>query len=267
MRRFFTSDWHLGSTNIIGYAGRPFSSASDAAGKLVGNCNSAAGGRSDIVFHVGDFWLHGSDRHDRVEDVNGLTASMDDYIGSVVARLVLLTGNHDESNCETDAKSMTVNLNQNYVNVTVAHYPSYHQEYRYVGNGNRRSLSRGLTRRFSVGDNLHIHLCGHVHDKWLLHYDTRHNVLNVNVGVDVWDYGPVCDSELTALLDFVFGARVRMPKDTLTRVEVEIWKRQNECVIAGDRAERKAERYARKGLTPEERERRRVEAMKKKGLL
>jgi len=256
MSRFFTSDWHLGSTLINKYASRPFQTAGKAAEALIDNCNDVAKLKSNVVFHVGDFWLNNADRHGVEEDVNNLTATCDDYIRFVNARLILLAGNHDDGhNCEADMKSMVIDLNHNYRNVFVSHFPSDHMLY------------RGPVSRSSKTKNMRIVLCGHVHDKWLLKYDHENRVLNINVGVDVWDYKPVRDAQITELLDFVLKFDIFDRTWAWKRVDlnmyIESWNHQLEL----GRIARKNERYAKKGLTPEECERRRVEAMKKKGLL
>ena len=254
MSRYFTSDWHLGSNLINKYANRPFASASEAAEALVGNCNGIAKSKSDVVFHVGDFWLDNADRHGVEEDINTFTAGYDDYISLVDARLVLLDGNHDSGhNCEADLKSMVIDLNQNYKNVFVSHFPSYHKHY-HGPFGNLQKAPR-------------IALCGHVHDKWLLNYDKQHHVLNINTGVDVWNYKPVRDSEITKLLDYVFEEHDFVESWHKTLAEFGIWKKNNDKLHAEIRAKRKQEKLKKKGLTLEECERRRIEAMKAKGLI
>lgn len=252
MSRFFTSDWHLGSTNILEYSSRPFKTAGEAASGLVDACNDVAH-KADVVFHVGDFWLSGVDRHGKTPDENALTADPDDYLRFISARFVLLSGNHDDGhNVESDLKSMTVDLNRNYRDVHVSHYPSTHGMY-----GGPRG---GRTKRTRIA------LCGHVHDRWLLCYDAANGVLNVNVGVDVWDYRPVRDSQITELLDFVLKFDIFDRTWAWNRRDlnmyIEAWKHQLEL----GRTARKNERYARKGLTPEECERRRAEALARKGI-
>ena len=254
MSRYFTSDWHLGSNLINKYANRPFASASKAAEALVANCNCMAKSKSDVVFHVGDFWLHNADRHGVEEDINTFTAGYDDYISLVDARLVLLAGNHDDGrNCEADLKSMVIDLNQNYKNVFVSHFPSYHKHY-HGPFGNSQKAPR-------------IALCGHVHSKWLLNYDRQRHVLNINIGVDAWNYKPVRDSEITELLDYVLREHEFQFTWQQTHAEFDSWKKNNDKLIAELRAQRKQEKHAKKGLTPEECERRRIEAMKAKGLI
>jgi len=256
MARFFTSDWHLNSNNILKYANRPFVSAGDAASKLVDNCNEVAKWKTDIVFHVGDFWKKGVDRHDKKlgEDDANLSATFDDYIRFINARFILLEGNHDTRNCEADMKSMMIDLNQNYKEVFVTHYPSDNPNY------HGRTCANWT---FGKG----INLCGHVHDKWILHYDKQKKILNINVSVDCWGYKPVKDTELTEMLDFIKDAKVKTPKDTLTPAEFLKWCKMNEKQVETDRLARKQVRYAKKGLTPEICKQRKLEAMKKKGLI
>lgn len=148
---------------------------------------------------------------------------------------------------------MVIDLNQNYRNVYVNHFPSDHHDYKGPGR-----IPKGMP---------FIALCGHVHDKWLLKYDRENHVLNINVGVDVWDYKPVRDSQITELLDFVLKFdifdRTWAWKRNDLNMYIEAWKHQLEL----GRTARKNERYAKKGLTKEECERRRIEAMKAKGLI
>lgn len=264
MSRYFTSDLHLNSTLINKYTNRPVRDALNAAWFLINTANSVLK-KEDLLIHVGDFCLTSPDRHGAEEDIP-IDIPPEHWMSQFNSRLILLAGNHDDGHSfETDAKSMTLDLNQNYRNVTVGHYPSTHEFYRYVGNGNRRSCSNGI----------HIHLCGHVHDKWILNFDAKKHVLNVNVGVDVWGYKPVRDSEITELLDY-FRATMwtkisptpgKWTNFTLTRKALDEFKIAHSAEVKAQREARKAEKHAKKGLTPEDCERRKIEAMKKKGLI
>lgn len=217
---------------------------------------------TDTLIHVGDFMLDGADRHGEVEDI-GLDHTRDYYIKKLFPRIVLLAGNHDDGhNCEADCKSMVLDLNQNYRNVYVNHFPSDHRYYHGPRNGWKHNA-------------YDINLCGHVHDKWILKWDAEKHVLNVNVGVDVWDYKPVRDAEITELLDY-FRATMwtkinptpgKWTNFTLTRDALEKFKIAHSAEVKAQREVRKAEKHAKKGLTPAECERRRIEAMKKKGLI
>lgn len=260
MARFFTSDLHLGSTNINKYANRPFFSAEDAVVKLCQNANTVVG-YADSLIHVGDFMLTKSDKHDEIEDI-GLNYKKEDYLAMFKSRVFLLAGNHDDHNaCESDAKSMTIDLNQNYHNVYVSHYPSDHKFYC----GPTRFNARGL----------HIVLCGHVHDKWILKFDMVRMVLNVNIGVDCWSMRPVRDAEITELLDYfratmwtkINPAPGKWINFTLTRDALDKFKIAHSKEMQIAREQRKQEKHAKKGLTPEICEQRRIAAMKAKGLI
>jgi len=252
--RYFTSDWHLNSNNIIKYAKRPFFDAQYMNDLLIQDTNLRLD-RGDTLIHVGDFILVGFDRHDKKcgHDKGSKMDNAEYMLSRLRPNVILLSGNHDDGhNCETAGKMMVIDLNKHWKNVTVSHYPSYSKDY---------------FGRYGTVAQTHVHLCGHVHDKWLLYWDDDVHVLNINVGVDVWNYKPVCDSDLIQILDFVTHAKVKMPKHYLTCAEYHIWQKQNECIVAVQRAERKADKYAIKGLTPQECERRKIEAMKKKGLI
>lgn len=264
--RYFTSDLHLGSSLINKYAHRPFASAEEACVKLLRNIEQKTK-LHDRVIHVGDFMLTGSDRHGTEEDV-GLKISQRQHLDAIQrgsgVTMILLAGNHDDGhNCEADCKSMVLDLNQNYRNVYVSHFPSYHPDY------------HGPFSNPNYGVGPKIVLCGHVHDKWLLNYDAKRHVLNINVGVDVWDYKPVRDAEITELLDY-FKANLwsKIANDgshwsdfKMTRKAFDEFRLAHSTELRAQREARKAEKHAKKGLTPEECERRKIEAMKKKGLM
>lgn len=98
-----------------------------------------------------------------------------------------LKGNHDISNrVKSLAISMRTALGKRYPNVSVSHYPSYDVH------------AKG---HWLNGD---IHLCGHVHSKWKHCLDLTGNVLNINVGVDVWGYRIVSEEKLIEYIDSLF---------------------------------------------------------------
>lgn len=248
--RYFTSDLHFGSTNILKYAKRPFSSAEDAVVKLCQNANATVG-YADMLIHVGDFMLAKSDKHDAIEDI-GLKYKKEDYLAMFKSRVFLLTGNHDDHNaCEPDAKMMVIDLNQNWRNVTVGHYPSY---------------AKGYCGFKGTEMNAHVHLCGHVHGRFFIKWDEDNHVLNYNVGVDCHDYKPVRDAEITADLDYLWNAKIQAPFE-MTRAQFEEWKKKNEAFVEAERKRRKEDKYKKRGLSPEECQRRKEEALRKKGLL
>ena len=209
---------------------------------------------TDTLIHVGDFMLDGADRHGEVEDI-GLDHTRDYYIKKLFPRIVLLAGNHDDGhNCEADCKSMVLDLNQNYRNVYVNHFPSDHRYYHGPRNGWKHNA-------------YDINLCGHVHDKWLLMWDAEKHVLNYNVGVDCHNYKPVKDSQITKDLDFIFTYHKFNQSWKMTVQNMIEWKTEIKAKINNDREKRKQKRYLKKGLTEAECLRRKEEALRKKGIL
>lgn len=260
MSRYFTSDLHLNSSEINRYCHRPWTSAEDARLALLAELNKLKS--SDTVIHVGDFMLSSADRHGKKvdrPDAAHLTKAAK-LLELIRPKIFLLEGNHDSSNCEASAKSMMLDLNHYWRNVYVSHFPSDNPGYY----GPHGSVSR-----------LQIALCGHVHASWLYFYDAPRRVFNINVGVDVWNYKPVRDAELTDMLDTLFGRKDPSTRLDLssgkkfytTRKEHDAFLRISKWATQHAREERKAERYEKKGLTPEECERRRIAAMKAKGLI
>lgn len=278
MKRFFTSDWHLNSALINEYAHRPVADAKLAAQGLVDMCNKFAG-PEDTVIHVGDFILEGYDRHGKEEDCAKDMPKQDAWMKQIKAKFFCIQGNHDNGhNGESAAKCLLLDLNQNYKNVTVGHYPSCSQVIKKSRSGRtvftKHSVD-GYQGLYGSHKKIHIHLCGHVHDKWLIMFDSEHCVLNINVGVDVWEQKLVRDAEITSLLDY-FRANLwtkiandgsRWSNFSMSRQEFEKFKLAHSAEVKAQRQVRKAEKHKAKGLSAEECERRKIEAMKKKGLI
>ena len=242
MKTYFTSDFHLGSSNIINYCKRPFKNVSHMNDTLIRRVNKLD--RHDVLFHVGDFVLVGHDRHGIKEDFSDIKYS--EYLDKIKPHIILLNGNHDSvHNVKAMLNSAVVNLNRKYKNISVSHFP--------------------LTKSY---DTLKIHLCGHIHDKWLVNFDKETKVLNLNVGVDVWDYRPVDNLTLVKVLDDLLSDKELMSKSfSLTKLEFQELRHQHNLKRAKQQKQNKEEKHLRKGLTKEECERRKYEAMKKKGLI
>ena len=257
MSRYFTSDWHINSTNILKYANRPYKSWRSAASSLIEQCNIIAS-KNDCVFHVGDLIMLSNDRHDTIEDVLNTNAyTLKDVKQQITANFITIEGNHDSGHsCEADAKSLVLDLNKNYRNVYVSHYPSTHQFYR----GPNRARIQKDTKPGIV-------LCGHVHNSWKYYYDNKTNILNYNVGIDCHNYKPVHDAEITEDLDFLFKYHHFSTYFKMTCKDETEWKKTIKNKLECDRAVRKKIRYQKKGLTEAECLRRKEEALRKKGLL
>ena len=180
MSRFFSSDFHLNSTAIIQYAKRPFKSGEKMAEAYIRSCNQQARDPSDMIVHVGDFFLKGADRHGVGDE--GLGVSAKEYLSKINAQVFLIEGNHDSNNVgHTHAKQLILDLGP-YKCTSVSHYPS---------------TDKGTwTLRGKDKEHLHIHLCGHVHKKWKWKLDLEKLVLNINVGVDQWKHQIVSEKKL-----------------------------------------------------------------------
>ena len=200
--------------------------------------------RHDVIFHVGDFILVGYDRHGLKEDFSDI--KLYEFLDKIKPHIILLNGNHDTGhNVKAMLNSAVVNLNRKYKNVSVSHFP--------------------LTKKY---DTLKIHLCGHVHDKYLVNFDKETKVLNLNVGVDVWDFKPVDNLTLAKVLDDLLSDKELMSKSfSLTKLQFQELRHQHNLKRAEQQKQNKEEKHLRKGLTKEECERRKYEAMKKKGLI
>lgn len=176
-QRFFTADFHLGSSQLLNKSlvktnFRDFETIDDMNSHLIETCNNIAK-PEDIIIHVGDFCSYKQDRGHI-----GLLKNPITYIKQIDATFVNLQGNHDISNrVKSIGVSMRTSIGR-FSDVSISHYPSY---------------ERKAIGHFIPGD---IHLCGHVHNSWKYFIDKKNNVLNINVGVDVWNYRIVSEQEL-----------------------------------------------------------------------
>ena len=172
-KRFFTADWHLSSQLINKIYKRPFNSVFDMNNGLIDNCNSIAE-KDDIVIHVGDFLIYGNEKGEQ-----GLKINPSFFFKKINTTFINIEGNHDITNkTKSIGWFIQTHLGSVFTDVSIAHYPSYHKKVKNL-------IKPGW-----------IHLCGHVHKEWKYYIDKERQVLNVNVGVDVWDYKPVSEAEL-----------------------------------------------------------------------
>jgi len=186
MARFFTADLHLGHRNIIEYCGRPFRDAEDMNVALVDRWNDTVGHDDEVVV-LGDFAMG------RITETLPL-------VGLLHGRKILLAGNHDRcwSGHRKGVDTATtlyldagfdeiwqgeVQLRMGGRTLLACHFPyrgDSQDHDRYVAH---RPVDRGAWL-----------LHGHVHERW------RVQDHMINVGVDVWDFRPVAEDELLALV-------------------------------------------------------------------
>ena len=177
MATWFTSDHHFGHKNIIDYCNRPFDSVLEMNEALVEAWNGCVKA-GDTVYYLGDFSLKNS--------------VMEQYAPRLNGNKVLIAGNHDGCHpCNHAGNWGQLSLYRKYFDgvfdqldwqgVMLHHMPYQdpddhrYPEYRPINDGR-------------------ILLHGHVHERWLV------NGRQINVGVDVWDYEPVHEDQIMALM-------------------------------------------------------------------
>jgi calcineurin-like phosphoesterase family protein len=172
--KYYTSDLHFNSPGTIQWFRRPFSDVYKMNEGLLRNINNRVSKKTDVLIHVGDFAAVGKEK-----GIPCLPINPKKHLQRIKANVILIEGNHDSNNrVNYHAKWLTTNLGKQYDNVSVGHYPSHDPE---------------AAGQFS---NNTIRLCGHVHTAWKYYWDKEHNVLNINVGCDMWRMHPVSEAKL-----------------------------------------------------------------------
>ena len=126
MRRYFTSDLHLGSSRILELCKRPFLDNIEMTDKLIQNCNEIAREKDDVLYHIGDLYC--------LKDDNGRPGMLLPWRETkkrFTANVVNIEGNHDTTNgVKSMATSMRMVLGKAF-NVVLCHYPStaFHDHY------------------------------------------------------------------------------------------------------------------------------------------
>ena len=161
MGTFFTSDTHGGHARLIENGSRAFADVAAMDRAIVDGWNARVG-HDDVVYHLGDVSAYRDGR-------------LAGFFHRLNGRKRLVIGNHDEESPEVlalpwdEPPEKHALLHVDGKPVFVCHYPM------------------ATWPRIAKGA---IHLFGHMHAKW------RGDSRRVNVGVDVWDYGPVTLGEI-----------------------------------------------------------------------
>ena len=190
MTRYFTSDLHLGSERVLYTSDRPFLNVDDMTDELIKNCNSVASEPDDLLYHIGDLYCFKKDG-----DFKGIDVPWSETRKKFTAMVLPLAGNHDENNTvKPIAYSMRMILGGRF-NCVLCHYPSYHPK---------------ATQSLRPGD---INVCGHVHAFWpssdkRCFIDKLRKVININVGVDVWNYKPVSEVQLVNYITHLMATMI-----------------------------------------------------------
>ena len=180
MKRYFTSDLHLGSTRVLEAYKRPFLDNIEMTDKLIANCNEIAKENDDVLYHIGDMYC--------LKDDNGRPGMLlpwRDTKRRFNAEVINIEGNHDPTNgVKSIAQSMRMTIGKVF-RVVLCHYPS---------------TDPRSHRHLIPGD---INICGHRHTSWngeKFLIDKVNKVLNINVCTDLWDFQPVSEATLVGYL-------------------------------------------------------------------
>lgn len=188
---FFTSDLHLGHVNINQLASRPFSTVEAADEAIVRNWNSVVG-ELDIVYVLGDIAMGDLQRSlERVARLNGqkfLVPGNHDRVSSLYKGSAQKKG---EWNVAYREAGLRVLEEQTWtmigdVPVMLCHFPF---------TGDSQFEDRYADERPKDDGQWLLH--GHVHSR------TRRTPLTkqIHVGVDAWDYYPVPENYIAAIMD------------------------------------------------------------------
>lgn len=191
MTMWFTSDTHFGHANIIKFCDRPFDSVDEMNEQLVSRWNALVH-PEDIVFHMGDVAM-------------GTIVESLRYIPRLNGYKYLVPGNHDR--CWRGHKKVRAVDFQMYRDVgfellnetehmVIGQTPDSHGTVVTVSHmpyeGDSHDEDRFMDWRPDDDGRWLIH--GHVHEKWQV------NGRQINVGVDVWDFQPVAESQLMEII-------------------------------------------------------------------
>lgn len=188
-KRFFTSDWHLGMETLLNQHimhddARKFNSVEQMNKAIIDAVNKQSNS-DDIIIHVGDLACFNT--LFKIKPV--------ELIKDIQATVVNIHGNHDTTNkVKSLCDSMRIQLGKKYTAVSVSHYPTY----------DRRAIDQ-----FLEGD---IHICGHVHNRWKHCLDLTHKCLNINVGIDCWNYKMLSDDDLIKYIDKLLSNKEKINK-------------------------------------------------------
>lgn len=184
-RKWFSADFHFGSSALLKIDKWPFKSIEKHDAALVRSCTQRAK-EEDIIYHIGDLAQFGEDGHYQ-ERAKGLDVKPYELIKDIPATFINIRGNHDLNNkVKSACDAMHMRLNKRYPSVSLSHYPTY----------DHRIDPSCLTAP--------VHLCGHVHGKFRHCLDLDHRIININMGCMVWGFKIVSEQELINYLNVLF---------------------------------------------------------------
>lgn len=194
---FFTSDWHIGHANVIGYSNRPFKDVEHMSRVLVNNYNAAVP-KDGLCYFIGDMGL-----------------CKDEVLNKVMKQLngtkVLVLGNHDNNpnsmyNRGFDVVTYGITLLIAKKRVTLSHCPLYgvyredvSRMERATEGENWHGETKPRMKIFTTKDEGQYHLHGHIHSP---NGGKSSKILDrqYDVGVDANNYRPVSISQIESFI-------------------------------------------------------------------
>ena len=152
---FFSADTHFGRANILQTAKRPFDSPEDMDRAIMTTFRIRMRDDDDDLYFLGDL-AHKTDTEDRLKP----------WFDELPGRKHLIIGNHDNEDVQNlpwESVQHYLELDVDGTHIVMNHYPL---------------MTWNQARAGS------IHLFGHIHNNW------RGSKRAVNVGVDMWGWGP-----------------------------------------------------------------------------
>lgn len=178
---WFTSDLHFYHNNVIKHCDRPFSSLKEMHKTLIENWNNKVKKR-EMVWVLGDFSFAGIETtREIVEQLNG--------------DIRIVRGNHDKQAKQLLEMGFT-NVYENHqiciedYTVNLSHFPHYALEKKYD------LVDRRYPHKRIYNEGIPL-LHGHTHSKERV--NTK-NGLEIHVGTDAWNYGPVGHKTIIKLI-------------------------------------------------------------------
>lgn len=186
--RWYSSDHHFGHENIIAYCDRPFDSVEAMNGVFIDNWNTVVA-PDDEVIYLGDFAM-------------GQIHKTLPIVARLHGRVTLLCGNHDRPWIGNNSGPKGERWLNEYLEA------GFHDV---IVGGTLRGFDDGVEMcHFPfTGDSgdkhdRHVEFRPTDHGQWLLHGHThqteRRKGRMIHVGVDAWNYRPVSEDEIVALM-------------------------------------------------------------------
>jgi len=201
---WFTSDTHFFHRNVIEYCQRPWANVQEMNAGLISNWNARVK-PNERVYVLGDFCFGGNTRaREILSQLNG--------------HKILIRGNHDQP----AHKMIAAGFSEVYENerielpngqsVLLSHFPFHPDSLNDEDYWRIYEHDQRYTHKRIMDDRESILLHGHVHQQW------KTQGRQINVGVDVWNQGPVSHEQIQILTEHInFRRRLDCETSNMSR--------------------------------------------------